>query len=254
MSKFDLAIQQTFGQWAYELWLKYYFKFVLPKIESTTVDGIHLDLTSFSPKIRNRILMGYEEAEKRMCRDLLSADDCVVEIGSAIGFLALFCQKRIGIQNYIAIEANPMTIDVLKRNFRLNNVTPNVWNLALGKENGVAELHVGGDFYEHFVSYAERASRVNTIRVATATLETILKSAGEKFNALIIDVEGAERYIRFEDLPEQINKIIIEVHPRIIGKSEVAKILRTLQQKGFRTMHEQDDSYALFRDGAETNP
>jgi len=63
--------------------------------------------------------------------------------GGAIGFIGLFCQKRIGIQQYFAFEANPETLGILRRNYELNTLTPAAWNLALARCDGPLDLEGG---------------------------------------------------------------------------------------------------------------
>ena len=77
---------------------RYHWKYVLPKIQEITLEGLKFDVSQLSPKIRNRLLSGaYECYEKQMCRDFLNKNDAVVELGAAIGFIGLICQKQIGI-------------------------------------------------------------------------------------------------------------------------------------------------------------
>src|SRR6185503_12097866 len=107
----DTLFQKTL---VYHLWqeflVRYRFKYVLPKIQEITLEGLKFDVSELSPKIRNRLLSGaYEEYEKKMCRDFLNPNDTVVELGAAIGFIGLLCQKELGIKNYASFEANPRT-------------------------------------------------------------------------------------------------------------------------------------------------
>src|SRR5687767_1871373 len=124
----------------------YKFKYVLPKIQEITLDGLTLDVSGLSPKIRNRLLSGaYEAHEKKMCFDFLDANDSVLEIGGAIGFISLICQKKLGIKNYSCFEANPRTYEILKRNCELNGAQPRIFNMALAHADGHVELEVGSD-------------------------------------------------------------------------------------------------------------
>ena len=102
-----------------------------------------------SLKVRNRVVnVGYEEAERKMARDFLSPDDSVLEIGGAIGFIGLFCQKKIGIKNYITVEANPQLVGrrgfVVKRQCASNSssrYTPNdVFVLPTSITRSICEL------------------------------------------------------------------------------------------------------------------
>src|SRR3954468_6873043 len=96
---------------------RYHWKYVLPKIQEIELEGLKFDVSELSPKIRNRLLSGaYEEYEKKMCRDFLNPNDVVVELGAAIGFIGLLCQKELSIRNYASFEANPRTMEILKRN------------------------------------------------------------------------------------------------------------------------------------------
>jgi FkbM family methyltransferase len=248
MTYLDFSISESLFQRWRDFWIRYYFKFVLPKIESTTIDGIALDLSRLSLKVRNRILnVGYEEPEQRLCRDFLQPTDSVLEIGGAIGFIGLFCQMKLGITRYISVEANPETVEMLKRNYALNGLTPVVWNLALGKTDGKVELNVGGDFWENFIVYPQKKTRVNTIEVQSATLKSLLDRAPSVVNVLVVDIEGAEQFIDFDQIPLEVNKIIIELHPQVIGQETTYNVISKLIEKGFRVAREEGGTFAFLR-------
>src|SRR5689334_8410587 len=115
-----------------EFQLRYRFKYVLPKIREIELEGLRFDVSGLSTKVRNRLLSGaYESHEKEMCFDFLTPHDSVLEIGGAIGFIGLICQKKIGIKKYSSVEANPRTCKILRHNYELNGLEPHVWNMAL---------------------------------------------------------------------------------------------------------------------------
>jgi FkbM family methyltransferase len=236
----------SISRWTQQLWMNCYFKFILPRIERTTKDQIQLDLTELPPKIRNRILnVGYEDAEREICREMLSAEDSVLELGGGIGFLGLFCQLRLGVKRYITVEANPATLKILKKNYSLNHVTPVVWNLALGPENGSVHLNIGGDFWEHHICKGKTTP--NTVVVESATLPTLLAKTGFDVTALIIDIEGAEAYIDFSILPASIKKIIIEVHRENLSEQAVKHLFTSIRDQGFHTTHCKDTTFGFAR-------
>src|SRR5688572_25474596 len=156
-----------------EFRVRYRFKYVLPKIHEITLEDLTFDVSALSPKVRNRLLSGaYEQHEMRMCFDFLDAGDSVVEVGGAIGFISLICQKKIGITNYSSFEANPHTCEILKRNCELNSVKPRVWNMALGHADGFVDLEVGSDFWENTICYEGECNKgVKTVRVPAGTLQ-----------------------------------------------------------------------------------
>jgi FkbM family methyltransferase len=232
-----------------EFQVRYRFKYVLPKIQEITLEGMKFDVSGLSTKIRNRLLSGaYEAHEKKMCFDYLTPNDSVLEIGGAIGFIGLICQKKIGIKNYFCFEANPRTYEILKKNYQLNGVEPRVWNMALAHADGHVDLEVGSDFWENSICYdSTRGEGVKTVRVPAGTLDTLLALAGQKVNTLIIDIEGAEQFIDFQRVPEEISKIIIELHPGVMGQEVMYNIVATLIGLGFRVAREENETFVFLR-------
>ncbi len=232
-----------------EFQLRYRFKYVLPKIQEITLEGLKFDVSGLSTKIRNRLLSGaYEAHEKEMCRDFLTSGDSIVEIGGAIGFIGLLCQKKLGITRYACFEANPRTYEILKRNYQLNGLEPRVWNMALAHADGFADLEVGSDFWENSICYNGKAeSGVKTVRVPAGTLQTLLALAGPNVNTLIIDIEGAEQFIDFSQIPDSVSKVIVELHPKVLGPEITYNIVSSLITLGFRVAREQEDTFVFLR-------
>jgi FkbM family methyltransferase len=232
-----------------EFQVRYRFKYVLPKIQEISLEGLKFDVSELSTKIRNRLLSGaYEAHEKQMCSDFLTAEDSVVEIGGAIGFIGLFCQRKIGIRNYSCFEANPRTYDILRQNYKLNGLTPRVWNMALAHTDGHVDLEVGSDFWENSICYAEKCpDGVKTVRVPAGTLQTLLALPSESANTLIIDIEGAEQFIDMTHVPESVSKIIIELHPKVLGPEVTYNIVANFIGLGFRVAREQEDTFVFLR-------
>ena len=232
-----------------ELSVRYRFKYVLPKIQEITLDGLKFDVSALSPKIRNRLLSGaYEEHEKKMCFDFLDTNDSVMEIGGAIGFIGLICQKKIGIKNYTCFEANPRTFDILKRNCELNGVQPRLWNMALAHADGHVDLEVGSDFWENSICYENcRDNGVKTVRVPAGTMQTLHRLLEHKANVLIIDIEGAEQFIDFQHIPAEVRKVIIELHPAVMGPEITYNLVANFIGLGFRVAREEQDTFVFLR-------
>ena len=227
---------------------RYHWKYVLPKIQEIELEGLKFDVSQLSPKIRNRLLSGaYEAYEKQMCRDFLNKNDSVIELGGAIGFIGMICQKQIGITDYASFEANPKTADILKRNYQLNGLKPNVWVMALGCSDGEVDLEIGTDFWENSIVTADPQKGSHTVRVECGTMETLLTKCGVTPNVLIIDIEGAEQFIDFNALPTTVNKVIMELHPGVIGQAAVYDIVAALVNRGFRVAREQNQTFAFLR-------
>lgn len=257
MTKWIFHSKSLIAFWLVEVWRKFYWKFVLPRIKEITLEGLRLDVSELSLKVRNRMLhVGYEKTEREMCAQFLDSRDSVIEIGGAIGFIGLFCQKRIGIRNYTALEANPKTLQLFKRNYQLNGLAPRVWNLALADTNGSVELEVGSDFWENsIVGRKEPAAGCREVmEVPAATFRTLISRVDHPVNVLIVDVEGAEQFIDVDAIPDAITKIIIEMHPKILGPQTTREIISNLIAKGFRVAREQEGTFVFLRAYASSPP
>jgi len=232
-----------------EFQLRYRFKYVLPKIQEITLDGLKFDVSDLSTKIRNRLLSGaYEAHEKQMCFDFLKPEDSVIEMGGAIGFIGLLCQKKIGIKQYCCFEANPRTFEILKRNYQSNGIQPRAWNMALAHADGFVDLEVGSDFWENSICYDGAAvSGVKTVRVPAGTLQTLIGLTRQRVNTLIIDIEGAEQFIDLAQISDSVRKIIIELHPKVIGQEVTYNIVANFIGLGFRVAREQEDTFVFLR-------
>ncbi len=102
-----------------------YFTYWLTRSKTETVHmGIRLSLRKASKRVRYSLLKDYEREDAELCSALLSPGDQVLEVGSAIGFVALYCRKQLGISDIAMVEANPDLLDVLEENFRLNGLPP----------------------------------------------------------------------------------------------------------------------------------
>jgi FkbM family methyltransferase len=250
MSRLNTLFSRTL---IYYLWqeflVRYRFKYVLPKITRTALDGIDLDLTNLSLKLRNRILIGlYEMNEKRMCETFLRREDGVLEIGGAIGFIGLVCQKKIGIQQYSVCEANPDTLEVLRSNYRLNGLVPRAWHVALGPTEGFVELDVATDFWENSIIRGRKnKAPARLVKVPSAPLQTLLRKVEHKVNVLVIDIEGAEQFIELDQIPGAVSKIIIELHPDVLGSEMTYDLIARLIHKGYYVALEDNGTFAFLK-------
>lgn len=102
-------------------------------------DGNHI-----SKNIKNFIYTeSYEGEEIKILSGMLKETDRVLEIGAGLGFLTIFCAKRIGSSNVIAYEANPKLIEIILQNFELNEVNPKIYNYIVGNNNSEVDFFFG---------------------------------------------------------------------------------------------------------------
>ncbi len=100
---------------------------------TATRKGITLTLRQSSRRVRYALLTDYECNDARLCRRFISPSDRVLELGTAIGFLALYCRKIIGVEQITLVEANPNLLPLIAENFALNELeVPQLLNVAAG--------------------------------------------------------------------------------------------------------------------------
>lgn len=226
--------------------LRWYFKYTLPAKTRATLHGVQLDISMLSPLMKNNILEGrYEFQERRLASRCLNARDVVLELGGAIGFIGLFCRKVIGIAHHLTVEANPRTIEVMKRNYRLNAMTPQVVHAAAAAADGVITLDVGGEFWEN--SIVSNSASGEKIQVPSLSLRSLAALLPQPPTALICDIEGAETQLDFSQLPPTVTRIIIELHPGIVGEDAVQALVQQVHALGFRTESVEENTWLFIR-------
>ncbi len=233
----------------YQLWddfrTRWRFKFTLPKVKRLTLEGVQLEVKGLSSVMKNNLLLGrYEVQERRLAEQFLTPQDSVLEVGGAIGFIGLFCQTRLGITQYTTVEANPGTVERLRRNYEINGRTPTVWNLALAAQDGDVTLNIGNEFWENSLVAGAGGK---TVKVPGVSLSTLVGRMSYSPSAFIMDIEGAEQYVDFRQLPSSVRKIIVELHPDFIGHRATYRIVGELLNLGFHVEREEGGTFLFLR-------
>jgi len=207
--------------------------------------GITLSLRDASPRVRFSLLTGYEDDDARLCKAHLDSEDRVLELGSSIGFIALYCQKTLGIKKFAMVEANPALLPVMEENFKLNDMAmPAYLNIAVGGEDGEATFNVSQDYYASSIHNIDNID--NAITVAQRTIPSIISTLDFKPDVLIMDIEGAETMIPTEHLC-LFDKIIVEFHRRFVGDAAIDSIIEALGMDGLKLVAEDGYSSVFVR-------
>lgn len=208
--------------------------------------GVTLQLDCLPKEMQNVLLSGgYEAPEVKILPALISPSDRVLEIGGAIGFLGLFCRKIIKVKQFLSVEPNPRTLACLRRNYELNKIEPAVIEAALAAVDGPVLFHTSDMFWTDSVVSNAEASKQITVR--GLSFKSILELAGANFNVVIIDVEGGEQFLPATSIPDEIKKIVIEIHPEMIGVRPAYNVLEALIKSGFQVHNHNHNTWALVR-------
>ena len=222
------ALLQTVRQWKWET-------FTLPGLSSTTLKGVKLEIGQLNNNMKELILsQDYESPEISMCKKLVAEGDSVLELGSAIGFVSLFCLKCMSAKNVYCVEANLETIELLKKNYLANGYRPQVLHGAVAAIDGKIRLNAGADFWADSIIQEKGSDTCDGgILVPGFSFNSLLSNIPFKPNVLIVDVEGAELFIPWHNLPTEVVKIIVELHPHIVGHQAFIDIMNNLFNSGF---------------------
>ncbi len=222
------------------------FKCLLPRLHTAEIESVRLDVSGLSSLMKNRIRTGrYEVQERLLAQRVLTPSEVVLELGGAIGFIGLYCRKVIGVKQHVSVEANPSTLEILKRNYALNGLQPHVIHAAAAAEDGTLELDVGGEFWEDNLPTA--ADGTNTVLVPALSLKRLVELMSESPTALICDIDGAEQDLNFAQLPASVSKVIVELHPEVTGEAVVERILQDFGNLGFARAGREGDTWLLLR-------
>jgi FkbM family methyltransferase len=220
----------------------------LPYPAKCDFHGVTLQMDCLPRGMQQILLDGeYEKDELIILPELVTATDQVMEIGAAIGLVGLYCRKVIKVKNLVSVEPNPKTIANLCRNYELNGLKPNIIEAALTEADGPVPFHTADLFWGDSLISVTGNGKQTTITVEGLSFPSLVRRAGFEFNVLIVDIEGAEQYIPISSIPGHVNKILIEIHPNVIGVRKAYGVLESLIHAGFIVQGQSKNCWSLVR-------
>jgi FkbM family methyltransferase len=186
---------------------------------------------------RSRFLFdAYEAGERQLCKKYLSNKDTVLELGACLGIVSCVCNKILSpyeTARHVVVEANPKLIPWIEK-----NRTQNHCSFAI--EHGMLSKSSNGDFrIEQFiVSGSAHTTTGHLIKVPVFTLDDICEKYAFTPNTIVMDIEGGEIDFLVENVDwirhnSYFTKLIVEIHPFIVGDSAVEQFHAQLQKLGF---------------------
>ena len=174
----------------------------------------------------------YEDRERRLVTSLLRPGDRVLEVGTAIGLVAMTTAAMIGPEHISTFDANPAMIADAEANFARNGVEIAARCGALvprGRFAAGARLafHVSPQFWaSRLVEPGE-----GTISVPTLCFEE--ERARADANVLICDIEGGEVDLLMEADLTGLQLILLETHVWAVGEARTDALIRKMVLDGF---------------------
>lgn len=105
--------------------------------KTVTIDGIRLvsDKRKVPEYLRNLMYREvYEDTERNILLRVLEKDQKVVECDTGVGFISLLASKICGPGNVHTYEANPAVESLIRENYKLNGLAPNLHMTAVTKD------------------------------------------------------------------------------------------------------------------------
>lgn len=185
----------------------------------------------------------YEAYECEMVKARLNTGDKVLEIGTGIGLVSLVASRICGEGNVFSYEANPTMETTIRANYALNNQRPELVMKAVTSDG--RDLTFFQDSKVLSSSVYDRGLGSAEITVKSVAIAGLISR--HKPTVLLMDVEGAElELLRAPDLA-QIRTIIVEMHPHIVGQTEIADLVSALTAQGFKLAETRHKTYLLIR-------
>ncbi|WP_197530447.1 FkbM family methyltransferase [Bythopirellula polymerisocia] len=187
----------------------------------------------------------HEAEEREIVLRNLADDDTVLECGAGLGLVTILCCRKIGSDRVHTLEANPALESVLRKNFALNHVSPDLQIKLVALEEGEEDFYVD----EKFVTSSRFGSDEDVGRqqqkVPAVSLQKLLDSIRPTF--LIMDIEGAEVDLADSSLNlSTVRKLCIEMHPQIVGNEAITRVVARLVEQGFTWQLRESKQDVLF--------
>lgn len=169
-----------------------------------------------SPKVSAMLFWGiYEGAERRFVQRYLDPDLPVVELGSSIGGVSSHIARALAAgQRLICVEANPHLLPVLQKNLNQNasHLTSEAVHAAVSADPGSVSFSISASSLSS--SIAARDDALEMITAPARKLSDLIVEFGLGSFQLVMDIEGAEAGIAYDDAAalENCARIVAELH------------------------------------------
>ena len=203
-----------------------------------------------TPETRGEFLLGrYESVERRFARKHIPADASVLELGGCLGIVACEVNRRLADpQRHVVFEPHPGIAAYLEANRDRNRCRFAIRRQIVAPSGPAAfylcDPYVGGS------SLLRPVDR--KIAVPTVTVAELERDTGLRFDALVVDIEGAEHAFFAENaaLVGRARVVLVEFHPQIIGEESCEESRLRLRAAGLQPCDRQGSVEAWSRPAA----
>lgn len=192
----------------------------------------------------------YESHECDLIKRSLQHTDRVLEIGAGIGLVSLVATRICGEGRVLSCEANPEMESIIRENYRLNGWQANLRMCAVTSDGREMMLFRNDNVLSS--SAFDRGLAGDEVTVKSCALDDLIDAYDPSF--MIMDVEGMEIELLHNSDLSRVRAIVVEMHPHIVGREEIATLVRNVEAKGFEVAEVRHKTYLLTRrDAAQGN-
>ena len=170
----------------------------------------------------------YEIAESYLIRRLVRPGDTVLDLGSGLGLTTIAAAKASVTGRIVGYEADPMIAPLAEKNVQRNGVRVDIRNKAIARQKGRCEFYVHRSFPASSV-FPFKGSR--KILIEADAFSDVLAEIQPQ--VIACDIEGVEKEIFAGADLSSVHRLIVEVHPQVIGPEGVAQCIQDLAASGF---------------------
>jgi FkbM family methyltransferase len=192
----------------------------------------------------------YETAELHLVRHLVRPGDTVLDLGSGLGLTSIAAAKASGTGRVVGYEADPSIAPLAEKNVRKNGVQVEIRNKAIAREKGVCEFHVHRSFPASSLFPFKGSKK---IRVEADSFQDVVEEIQP--DVIACDIEGLEKDVFAGANLSSVDRLIVEVHPQVIGLLPVLKCVQELVASGLCLIESLSTGQVLVfdRDGSSSS-
>jgi FkbM family methyltransferase len=204
---------------------------LLEKPQVVVLNGVRLLVEEgTSEEIRRLIYRErYERGEARCLLACLEAQDVVLEVGAGRGYLTTLAAQRVGSERVFAYEANPALLPLIEATFAANGVRPQLTHAVLGDGAGAVTFFVE----DHYLSSSRQQRSAGARAVEVPQLDAATELARVRPTVVIMDIEGGEASLVPLFDWRSVEKLVLEIHPALLGPAGTRAVLDHLTGQGF---------------------
>ncbi len=201
-----------------------------------TIEGVDLTIPDahLTDGLRKQLAGGsYEWAEGKALGEVLHWGDRLLDLGSAVGYVACRAARILRARDITCVEANPDLIPVLEGNLKRNGAEEaGVIHGAVvpqGHAEDAVTFNLAPAFYSSSLTGSGEGARAVT--VPALKLPDLL-TAFEP-DVITMDLEGAEAAITQQPWPGMVRVVVMEIHTKFYGLAVVNEIFAGMARNGF---------------------